>query len=135
MVPYAPILYDALRRSYQGHEDLVGIHRIHNQWLALTCEQVALMIVALDPGAAGADGIDKGGVGYDVEATDDSQAAEEFLKQHPTAKIIVTIDTHCNELGDLVWKDDTEGKQNVCTVGEVSVVCCRSSPPNASPRS
>ena len=91
------------------------------------------MVIALDPDKAGVKANDEGGVEYGVEIMDNSQAAEDFLEQHPMAKIITVIDTHCNDKGDLLWKEDTKGKQNVCTLEDVSVVCCRSSPSNIPP--
>lgn len=50
-------------------------------------------------------------INYDdtVETTYSSEAAEEFLKEFPTAKIVVVIDTHSAESGFLLWKGKPRG--------------------------
>ena len=67
----------------------------------------------------------------------DIEAAGAFLKKHETAKIIVSIDTHCiEENGLLVWSDDNPDKLGVCSMKAVGVIyvvvvgCTNREPPS-----
>jgi len=51
----------------------------------------------------------------------DIEVAGAFLTQHETAKIIVSIDTHCmEENGLLIWSEDNV--LGVCTMKEVVIM-------------
>jgi hypothetical protein len=77
-----------------------------------------LMEVALDSSAKqAADDTDDDG---DAVKTQTPEAAEEFLAEHPTAKIVVVIDTHCLENGFFVWRG-AGSDMLACTLYEVSV--------------
>jgi phosphoribosylpyrophosphate synthetase len=52
--------------------------------------------------------------------TTTSEAAESFLKEHPAAKIVIVIDTHCITTGSFVWRGDSPETYEVCTLFEVS---------------
>jgi hypothetical protein len=44
-----------------------------------------------------------------------------FLKMHPTAKIIVVVDTHClQESGEFVWSGSGSTDFGVCMLRDVS---------------
>ena len=50
-------------------------------------------------------------------------AAASFLAEHPTAKIVVVVDTHCLKNGKLVWKGTNTISYKACDMDEVSVIC------------
>ena len=50
-----------------------------------------------------------------------SSTAELFFKRHPTAKIIVVIDTHCIENGGFVYAGNSPQTFQACLLPEVSV--------------
>jgi hypothetical protein len=53
----------------------------------------------------------------------DIEAAGDFLKEHETAKIIVTIDTHClEENGLLVYSDEDLANLGACSLETVGGV-------------
>lgn len=54
----------------------------------------------------------------------DSSLAEHFLKKHPTAKIVVVIDTHCFDSGWFIWTGDSPETYQSCSLLEVSMLCC-----------
>jgi len=62
-----------------------------------------------------------------LKVLEDIEAAGAFLEKHETAKIVVTIDTHCVEdNGLLVWTDaDANGLLGVCTLAKVGVMLVR----------
>lgn len=88
-------------------------------------KQVMLMVVSLDNPEHRAEAEDEDGGteddGYRTETTDTSKPAEEFLEKHPTAKIVVVIDTHCLENGYFVWTGDSKGELQACSLLTVSV--------------
>jgi hypothetical protein len=44
-----------------------------------------------------------------------------FLKKHPTAKIIVIVDTHClQESGEFIWSGGGQTDYGLCTLLSVS---------------
>ena len=62
-----------------------------------------------------------GKAGLDVRK--DIEAAGAFLKEHETAKIIVSIDTHClEENGLLVYSDDDRNNLGACRLLQVRAV-------------
>lgn len=51
--------------------------------------------------------------------------AERFLENHPTAKIVVVIDTHCLENGHYIYRGNNVDKDfEACQITEVSVMGC-----------
>jgi len=50
----------------------------------------------------------------------DTSLAENFLKKHKAAKIIVIVDTHCLENGYFVWTGDSPQDYRACSLLEVS---------------
>lgn len=60
------------------------------------------------------------GKGKDKAVVDETWAAEEFLKRHITAKIVVVINTHCMDSGDFVWAGHDAMTYRVCTLLDVS---------------
>lgn len=58
------------------------------------------------------------------EVISDSAAAEQFLKAHPTAKIVVVIDTHCIENGFFIYKGISPENYAACSLLEVSGIYC-----------
>ena len=50
-----------------------------------------------------------------------SMEATLFLKQHPMAKIIVVVDTHCLENGAFVYEGDSPANFKACLLPEVGV--------------
>ena len=50
-------------------------------------------------------------------------AAASFLAEHPTAKIVVVVNTHCLKNGKLVWKGTNTISYEACDMDEVSVIC------------
>jgi len=84
-----------------------------------------LMDVALDVDAKLVTG---DGDGDDVDdpmiRTKSSLAAEDFMKEFPTAKIVVVIDTHCSESGFFLWKGDRNGDYETSPLLPVSVKRC-----------
>ena len=50
-----------------------------------------------------------------------AEVAARFLVDHPTAKIVVVVDTHCVENGSFVWKGAKSGFE-ACGMDEVSVI-------------
>ncbi|KAF9781086.1 hypothetical protein BJ322DRAFT_1023203 [Thelephora terrestris] len=109
-IPYGRMLRDALLRMYVGEEEspLIG------------CQKVMLMEVALDSSAKqAADDNDDDG---NTVKTQTPEAAEEFLAEHPTAKIVVVIDTHCLENGFFVWRG-TGSDMLACTLYEILSDC------------
>jgi hypothetical protein len=77
-----------------------------------------LMEVALDVNAPHAPGGDNY-KGSKTEVTETPKAADRFLDEYPTAKIIVVIDTHCIENGYLVWGHDAANGLLTCSMLEV----------------
>ena len=58
-----------------------------------------------------------------LKALEDIEAAGAFLKQHKTAKIVVSIDTHClEENGLLVWSEANKNSVGVCTLQKVGAI-------------
>ena len=47
--------------------------------------------------------------------------AEEFLKAHRTAKIVVVIDTHCLDNRYFVYTGDSADEYKACSLKEVSI--------------
>jgi hypothetical protein len=56
----------------------------------------------------------------DIVTTTSSDAAESFLKEHPAAKIVIVIDTHCLTTGSFVWKGNRPENYEACSLFEVS---------------
>lgn len=80
-----------------------------------------LMEVALDVAATqAADAFDLQDV--NTITTDTPETAGTFLMDHPTAKIIVVIDTHCIDNGFLLWRGTTAENLLACSLSEVSTV-------------
>jgi hypothetical protein len=49
--------------------------------------------------------------------------AVDFLDRHPTAKIVVVIDTHClEETGGFIFKGNTPETYAACSMAEVSTL-------------
>jgi len=48
--------------------------------------------------------------------------AQDFLRNHLLAKIIVVIDTHCAENGSFVYKSSLPGRYETCQMDEVGPV-------------
>jgi hypothetical protein len=66
-----------------------------------------------------------GGVGNhcpegSIEVANPAAAAEEFLEQHKSAKIIVVIDTHCLENGAFVYDGQSPENYKACFINRVS---------------
>lgn len=58
-----------------------------------------------------------------TKALKEIQAVGAFLTQHETAKIIVSIDTHClEENGYLVYADDNPNNLDACSLESVGVI-------------
>jgi hypothetical protein len=49
-------------------------------------------------------------------------AAKEFLDRHPTAKIVVIIDTHSAENGGFIYEGNSPGNYQMCFMLEVSLI-------------
>jgi hypothetical protein len=57
--------------------------------------------------------------------------AKKFLHKHPTAKIVIIIDTHCLENGAFVWNGNSPTSYEACSLYEVSAAYnLTSSPPH-----
>jgi hypothetical protein len=79
------------------------------------------MEVALDTAAKQAADAD----GYrasNIITADASERAETFLEVHPTAKIIVVIDTHSLDNGFLLWRGTAASNYQACSLLEVGAV-------------
>lgn len=53
--------------------------------------------------------------------TDVTKAAQEFLTMHKHAKIIVIVDTHSLDRGELLWKGDSAANYEGCCLWDVGV--------------
>ena len=51
--------------------------------------------------------------------------AAKFMEVHPTAKIVVIVDTHAADNGYFVWVGDTPDDFRSCSLLEVGVACYR----------
>ena len=62
-----------------------------------------------------------GGNGPDIEEVPDAAAnANTFLEEHPAAKIVVVIDTHCLENGAFVYEGHSSPTYEACELKAVS---------------
>lgn len=58
-----------------------------------------------------------------LKVLEEIEAAGAFLKQYETAKIVVSIDTHClEENGLLVWSEANKNSVGVCTLQRVGIM-------------
>jgi len=107
-VPYGKSLRAALVRKYVGFEDSVSVHQCLYPAGSADTLQIMLIEVALDV-AAKLSRQDDYGIDGATETTRSSRVAEEFLQEFPTAKIVITIDTHSDESGFFLWCGDRRG--------------------------
>ena len=107
------MLLDSILRKYVGKEDFVSINRSRKPPAVTDPFQAMLMEVDLDVAAARP--VDNSHYdGGSTKKTDTSKAAETFLEEFPTAKIVVIIDSHCLENGFFVWNGDTKSSYQAC---------------------
>ena len=78
------------------------------------------MEVALDVAVNQA--VDDSYGGSTTVKTDTSEAAQGFLAEFPTAKIVVIIDTHCLKNGFFVWTGNSKDSYQACPLLAVGVV-------------
>ena len=119
-VPYGRMLRDNLLREYSGNEASVSCHC----YLPLPNsrddqQQILLMEVALDTSTKSAAEDNSYGDGKSTVVTQSPKSAEVFLREHPSAKIIVIIDTHCLNNGFFVWKGTSAANYAACSLAEV----------------
>lgn len=89
--------------------------------------KIMLMVAALNIRPEGAEDEardeardkDEGDSGSNDVVTTTGDAAVNFLKNHPAAKIVVVIDTHCLDTGRFAWDGDGPGSYQSCTMHEV----------------
>ena len=95
--------------------------------------QIMLMEVALD---VATDEFKENNYDDDtVIRTYSSDAAEDFLEEFPTAKIVIVIDTHSAESGFLLWRGKPRGDFETSPLLPVSLAPPPISHPHSSSRS
>lgn len=57
---------------------------------------------------------------YSTTTDHNALSARGFLKEHPTAKIVFIVDTHCVESGYFIYEGDTPATYRACSLYEVS---------------
>jgi hypothetical protein len=58
----------------------------------------------------------------DEEVESPHEEAKDFLRRHPTAKIVVAIDTHCLENGAFVYTGNSPPTYEACFLPEVRLL-------------
>lgn len=68
----------------------------------------------------------------DEEDDDPMPTITDFLTTHPSAKIVVVVDTHClQETGSFIWKGDKPEHYEPCTIEEVMFTSCATISPDS----
>jgi len=116
------MLRNSLVRRYVGFEDMVSAYPGLCLAAGSDLLQIMLMEIALDVSMKRKD--DDYGNDGETERTHTPDAATAFLKEFPTAKIIVIIDTHSSDGGFFLWKGNREGEFDTSPLLPVRITHC-----------
>lgn len=108
---FTDTLYSNLVWRYAGNGGSVSATYCHTRRKVLIRIQVMLLKGTLDSQS------------HPALAEQSVRDAARFLKEYPTAKIVIIIDTQCLENGLYVWRrDTTKGEFEACQMEEVSSI-------------